>query len=85
MEIVLLPPTTPVNSKLPNIYLRVIDLTAQFRMNGILARINAVFAFAMSVCSAITFLTFLCTVTIGKYLINFCGARLAFAHIFIQS
>jgi len=33
-------------------------------MNGILARINAVFAFAMTVCSSITFLTFLCTVTI---------------------
>ena len=34
-------------------------------MNGVLARINAVFAFAMTVCSSITFLTFLCTVTLG--------------------
>merc|ERR1711990_20750 len=34
------------------------------KMNGILARINAVFAFAMTVCSSMTFLVFLLTVGI---------------------
>ena len=35
-------------------------------MNGILSRLNAVFAFGMWVCTGMTFLTFLVTVGIGK-------------------